>query len=87
MADMARRAVETYFDETLGKWTNRLEGGSAVGYAFSDKVEAVSRGGCLAEYLGVRQVVLRGPRGLIGPSPGANVRRRGSDSRRGVPGR
>jgi len=83
---MERRAVETYFDETLGMWTNRLEGGPAVGHAFRDKVEAISRGGCLAEFLGVRQVVLRGSRGRIGPSPEANGRRRGADSRDGVLG-
>ncbi len=56
---MPRRAVETYFDETLEMWTNRLEGGDEpVGSAFPSNVEAVSRGADLATYLGVGQVVL-----------------------------
>ena len=56
---MPRRVVETYFDETLAMWTNRLKGGDEpVGSAFPSKVEAVSRGADLAIYLGVSQVVL-----------------------------
>lgn len=74
VARMARRVVETYFDENLRKWTNRLQGGSPVGHAFDDKIEAISRGDNLATFLGVRQVVVPRPRRALANCRGRSRR-------------